>query len=145
MEKFSTYRGPSLSCWNRNKKDKQQILTDKDLIQQNLINILLTSVKERIYNISFGCNLLKILFSFVSNELASDLKTLIIKNLKMYEPRIEEIDVKVTPEFPSKSFLRAGYKIEVIYSISFGIKVEYGSFIYSINLSNLISKTSPFI
>jgi phage baseplate assembly protein W len=69
--------------------------TTKDQIKSNLINLLLTSVGERIMNPNFGCDLKNFLFEGINENNISDLKISINNSISLYIPEITVSSIDV--------------------------------------------------
>ena len=69
--------------------------TTKDQIKSNLINLLLTSVGERIMNPNFGCELKNFLFEGINESNINDLKISINNSISLYIPEITVSSVDV--------------------------------------------------
>lgn len=141
-------KGPSLSNWSRNKQNKAQILYDNDLLKQNLINIIMTSLNERIYNIYFGGNLMRYLFGLATFGMDKTIEDTLIKNITQYEPRVTLIKVNVDfhPAGEVSTFHRSGYDITINFKSNLDnslTKIETLNF--TIDLKEIIYKTSSFI
>ena len=69
---------------------------DKEVVFQNLRQLLLTSKGERLMYPAFGTNLRAALFEPITGTLLEDLKTDITNSVRVYEPRVIINDVSVT-------------------------------------------------
>lgn len=69
--------------------------TTRDAIKANLINYFLTDKRERVLNPTFGSGIRVLLFENISEELLISLKTRILREIKVYFPRIEVKDLKI--------------------------------------------------
>lgn len=69
--------------------------TTKDAIKANLINYFLTDKRERVLNPTFGSGIRVLLFENISEELLLNLKSRVLKEIKVYFPRIEVKDLKI--------------------------------------------------
>lgn len=72
---------------------------DNNSIKQALRNVLLTNFYERPFRPSFGGNLISKLFDTFSEGLLSETRSNIIEVVKLFEPRVNIIDVQL--EFDS--------------------------------------------
>jgi phage baseplate assembly protein W len=68
--------------------------------KDNLINILLTQRGERVENIEFGSDLLKMLFQPITDELKADINETIINSTSTWAPyiNINEIDIRTAED-----------------------------------------------
>jgi phage baseplate assembly protein W len=62
--------------------------TTKDQIKSNLVNLLLTSIGERVMNPNFGCELKRFVFEGINENNISDLKISINNSISLYIPEI---------------------------------------------------------
>jgi phage baseplate assembly protein W len=69
--------------------------TTKDQIKSNLVNLLLTSVGERVMNPNFGCELKRFVFEGISENNISDLKISINNSISLYIPEITVSSIDV--------------------------------------------------
>jgi len=67
----------------------------KNQIKSNLINLLLTNKGERIMNPEFGCNLGRVLFEGITDDIKEDIKNLINTNVSIFVPEIQLDDIIV--------------------------------------------------
>lgn len=65
------------------------IITDKDVINQSIANILGTRKGTRVFNRSFGSNISDMLFENMTPDIINDFQLSIFQALSEYEPRIE--------------------------------------------------------
>tara|TARA_S200002703_G_C3771778_1_gene237618 strand:+ start:119 stop:529 length:411 start_codon:yes stop_codon:yes gene_type:complete len=68
----------------------------KDAIKTNLINYFLTARGERFLNPTFGNNLRNSLFENMTEESVRAIDALIRKDLELYFPRVEPINISTT-------------------------------------------------
>ena len=68
----------------------------KDAIKTNLINYFLTARGERFLNPTFGNNLRNSLFENMTEESVKAIDALIRKDLELYFPRVEPINISTT-------------------------------------------------
>ena len=87
---------------------------DVDVINQSIENILMTFVGERIFNISYGSNLMLRVFEIISIRSGEQILNDIVKTIQRWEDRIEiiESDMKLTIDVD-----RNGALIEIPYRI----------------------------
>jgi phage baseplate assembly protein W len=69
--------------------------TTKDQIKSNLVNLLLTSVGERVMNPNFGCELKRFVFEGINENNISDLKVSINNSISLYIPEITVSSIDV--------------------------------------------------
>lgn len=68
---------------------------DVEAVKQSVINILLTSHGEKVFEHTFGGNLKDFLFENFDTITAAGIKTRVIYSLMNYEPRVEVLGVEV--------------------------------------------------
>ena len=71
--------------------------TTKDQIKSNLINLLLTSIGERIMNPNFGCELKNFLFEGITENNIDNLKGNLFNSITMFIPEISVTDIAIIP------------------------------------------------
>lgn len=83
--------------YSQNKYDVD--LYNDDAIAESLSNLLNTTVGERFFNRGFGANLRSLLFEPISQSTADDIRMLLYRSIKRYEPRVEVdyFGIKITP------------------------------------------------
>jgi phage baseplate assembly protein W len=69
----------------------------KDQIKSNLINLLLTSKRERPYNLEFGTNFKKLLFEPLTDVLTESVKENILVSINTYIPEIIVTGMDIIP------------------------------------------------
>jgi phage baseplate assembly protein W len=69
--------------------------TTKDQIKSNLVNLLLTSIGERVMNPNFGCELKRFVFEGINENNISDLKISINNSISLYIPEITVSSIDV--------------------------------------------------
>lgn len=69
----------------------------KEAIKTNLINFFLTGKGERVLNPTFGSDIKRFIFEPINTDTSIVMKNLITKELEVYFPRVEPIDINVTP------------------------------------------------
>jgi phage baseplate assembly protein W len=67
----------------------------KDQVKSNLINLLLTNKGERIMNPEFGCDLKRVLFEGITDDLAEIIQEVITNSIDIFIPEIELVDIIV--------------------------------------------------
>ena len=72
----------------------------KDAIRNNLINFFLTGKNERIFNLNFGAGLRNLLFENITQDKISEVRELILENLKSYFPQVvvRNLSLEATPD-----------------------------------------------
>ena len=75
----------------------------KDQIKSNLINLLLTNKGERVMNPEFGCDLNRVLFEGITDNLYEVIKNLIVNNIAYFIPEVQITEILVTPEEDNNS------------------------------------------
>jgi hypothetical protein len=71
--------------------------TTKDQIKSNLVNLLLTSIGERVMNPNFGTELKKFLFEGITDSNSELLKNSLLNSIAIYIPEITVTDIAVIP------------------------------------------------
>jgi phage baseplate assembly protein W len=72
--------------------------TTKDQIKSNLINLLLTSVGERVMNPTFGCELKKFIFEGITDLNLDNLKISLTNSISIFVPEITVTDINFDPD-----------------------------------------------
>jgi phage baseplate assembly protein W len=72
--------------------------TTKDQIKSNLINLLLTSVGERVMNPTFGCELKKFIFEGITDLNLDNLRISLINSISIFIPEITVTDINFDPD-----------------------------------------------
>jgi len=88
------------------------ILTNESAIRRSVRNIVETIPTEKFFNSSFGSDVYKSLFDFVDFGTASIIKDQIKTSILNFEPRVDNVDVKVFPRPDDNEF-----EVEVIFDI----------------------------
>ncbi len=68
----------------------------KDAIKTNLINFFLTGKGKSVLNPTFGSDIKRFIFDPINANTSIVMKNLITKELEVYFPRVEPIDINVT-------------------------------------------------
>lgn len=82
---------------SNNVVDKGEIF-DVDVINQSIENILMTLIGERIFNISFGSNLMLRVFELASAQKGEQLLNDVSQTIKRWDDRIDIIDSEMKLE-----------------------------------------------
>jgi phage baseplate assembly protein W len=72
--------------------------TTKDQIKSNLVNLLLTSIGERIMNPNFGTELRRFLFEGITDSNLELLKNSLLNSIAIYIPDITVTNISITPD-----------------------------------------------
>ena len=88
------------------------ILKDENAIRRSVRNIVETIPTEKFFNSTFGSDVYKSLFDFVDFGTASIIKDQIKTSISNFEPRVDNVDVKVFPRPDDNEF-----EVEVIFDI----------------------------
>jgi len=72
--------------------------TTKDQIKSNLINLLLTSIGERVMNPTFGCNLKRFIFEGITDFNLNDLRQNLNESISIFIPEITVTDIQFIPD-----------------------------------------------
>jgi phage baseplate assembly protein W len=72
--------------------------TTKDQIKSNLINLLLTSIGERVMNPTFGCNLKRFIFEGITDFNLNDLRQNLNESISIFVPEITVTDIQFIPD-----------------------------------------------
>ena len=99
------------------------ILTNERAINQSIKNIVETIPGEFAFNSNFGSSARRYLFDNVDIGTAGLIRNEVERTIEFNEPRVELIDVTVTPNFEANQFdVRIEYKIvgyDQTFSVSF--------------------------
>lgn len=85
-------------------------------IKSNFINLLLTNKGERIMNPEFGCDLKKVLFENITDEIDELINNLIKTNTYIFIPEISILDIIINKDNQDEN------KIEI--TINYRIKIS---------------------
>ena len=88
------------------------ILKNESAIRRSVRNIVETIPTEKFFNSSFGSDVYKSLFDFVDFGTASIIKDQIKTSILNFEPRVDNVNVKVFPRPNDNEF-----EVEVIFDI----------------------------
>ena len=88
------------------------ILKDENAIRKSVRNIVETIPTEKFFNSTFGSDVYKSLFDFVDFGTASIIKDQIKTSILNFEPRVDNVNVKVFPRPNDNEF-----EVEVIFDI----------------------------
>lgn len=89
------------------------MVSDEEDIQQSLALLFATRRGERLMQDSYGASLEEWLYAEMDEQLVSDLSTSIEEAVLLHEPRIELLDLDVSPhpELPGTLLIRIDYQI----------------------------------
>ena len=86
----------------------------KAQIKSNLINLLLTSKKERINNLQFGSDLKKLVFEPLTDILISRIKETILTSINTYIPQIVVLSMDIIPNIDEQKItVNISYKLSI--------------------------------
>ena len=88
------------------------LVTNEVSIQQSLRNLLLTNRYERPFRIDVGSNVRQLLFEPATPQTAANLRRAIIETIENHEPRVNLIDIIVTPSPDTNT-----YSITVVFNL----------------------------
>jgi len=87
-------------------------IKNETAIARSIRNIVFTQPGEKLFNENFGSRISKSLFENIDNISASILRDEIENSINNYEPRVELINVNVSPNFDNAEFnVTIQYKI----------------------------------
>lgn len=89
--------------------------TTKDATKANLINFFLTNKGERYFNPLFGSDIRLLLFENVSEDTVIELKSRILKELRVFFPRIKQTKFEISGD-PDNNSLRVYLRYQIINS-----------------------------
>ena len=72
--------------------------TTKDQTKSNLVNLLLTSIGERVMNPNFGTELRRFLFEGITNSNLELLKNSLLNSIAIYVPDITVTEISIVPD-----------------------------------------------
>jgi phage baseplate assembly protein W len=88
--------------------------TTKDQIKSNLVNLLLTSIGERIMNPNFGTELRRFLFEGINDSNSELLKNSLLNSIVIYVPDITVTDISIVPNTDYNSInLNVNYIVNI--------------------------------
>lgn len=95
------------------------LLKNEEAVVESVYNILMTEPGERPMRPDFGCGLNRFLFEPIDNVTALELVNTISRSIELYEPRILDYDIVITPlpdkdTFEIKIYLTVNTKDEQI-------------------------------
>ena len=79
-------------------------LKNENAIARSIRNLVLTQPGERFFNQNLGSEVSKSVFENMDNISASIIQSEIENTIKNYEPRVNLLNVKVSPDFDNNSF-----------------------------------------
>ena len=87
-------------------------LKNESAISRSIRNIVFTFPGEKFFNPDFGSQLYGVLFENIDDISALRIKDEIKQSIINFEPRVDLIDVKVSPDFDNNAF-----NVTIIYEI----------------------------
>jgi phage baseplate assembly protein W len=87
-------------------------LKNESAIARSIRNIVFTLPGEKFFNQNFGSRLSRSLFENIDEISASIIRDEIRNSIINYEPRVELIEVKITPDYDNGEF-----NVTIVYSI----------------------------
>jgi len=97
--------------FNNDTKDVS-LITNEDAVKQSIVNILLTSPGEKLFNSTFGSEINRLLFENITPQTTASLINLIKMTVENYEPRANLLDVVASP-LPDQN----AYTITIVFSV----------------------------
>jgi phage baseplate assembly protein W len=88
------------------------ILTNESAIRRSVRNIVETIPTEKFFNSTFGSDVYKSLFDFVDFGTASVIKDQIKTSILNFEPRVDNVNVKVFPRSDDNEF-----EVEIMFDV----------------------------
>jgi phage baseplate assembly protein W len=88
------------------------VTKDEAAIKQAIVNLLLTNRGERLFNANLGSSISALLFEPLDFGTAGMVSSEIDNTLRLYEPRINVLDVTTSPNFDDN-----GFDVELIFEI----------------------------
>ncbi len=88
------------------------ILTNESAIRRSVRNIVETIPTEKFFNSTFGSDVYKSLFDFVDFGTASVIKDQIETSILNFEPRVDNVNVKVFPRPDDNEF-----EVEIMFDV----------------------------
>lgn len=79
------------------------VLENEEAVKRALKNLLLTNFNERFFNPLFGSNIRSYLFENFSQTTELDIRDSIKTAIKNFEPRVNLLNVKVTPSIDNNN------------------------------------------
>jgi phage baseplate assembly protein W len=94
----------------------QSVINVNEQVTNNLKNLLLTKIGERVGQPTFGCDLLYILFEPNINDIKDDIKTFITTPVAYWLPYINIIDIVINTAQDNPN-LQHDVEIKIVFSI----------------------------
>jgi phage baseplate assembly protein W len=79
-------------------------LTDINAVKRSIKNLVVTNKNERLLNPRIGAGLLSLLFEPMGPIVTLDIKESIADTLREFEPRIEKLNIDVTPDYDNNQY-----------------------------------------
>ena len=87
-------------------------IKNENAIARSVRNIVFTLPGEKFFDPEFGSRISRTLFENLDNISASTIRDEIEQSIKNFEPRVQLLDVNVSPDFDNNS-----YDVTIIYEI----------------------------
>ncbi len=88
------------------------VTKDEAAIKQSIVNLLLTNKGERFFNANIGSSISSLLFEPLDFGTAGMVSSEIENTLRLYEPRINVLNVTTIPNFDDN-----GFDVELVFEI----------------------------
>lgn len=90
------------------------MVSDKQEIEESLTILFSTSLNERIFHPTFGCDLKEFQFTSLSHATILKIKNLIEYTVRQFEPRIElnSVDINLDSIYDGKIIINLSYTIK---------------------------------
>lgn len=88
------------------------LVTDAQSIKQAVKTMILTQQGERLYNNIYGSTIHNLLFDMIDPITADTLRMTIEESIRNFEPRIDTLQVQVTPDYAE-----AKYNVNIFFRI----------------------------
>jgi phage baseplate assembly protein W len=112
MPEFQTFKDLSVTFKKHPVTDDLVTVKDKAAISQSIVNLLLTSKGERLFQPNLGSGIYRSLFEPLDYGTAGLIRAEVADVLERYEPRIVVRKIICMPDFDNN-----GYSIEITYEI----------------------------
>ena len=86
----------------------------KDQIKSNLINLLLTSKNERLYNPEFGAGIKDVLFEGIVEDTISTIRNIINSSVSIFIPEVTIVNIDITKSEDTNTItIKLDYQINI--------------------------------